>query len=76
MPNKNKNNKSALHLRNIISFRVSDQELNLLEQLRGDRNTKLSSVLRQLLKLVIDSQPAPTRRRTYSAERSLKSVTA
>ena len=76
MPNKNKNNKSALHLRNIISFRVSDQELDLLEQLRGDRSTKLSTVLRQLLKLVIDNQPAPSRRRRHRAEPNLKSVTA
>jgi len=76
MPNKNKNNKAAQHLRNIISFRVSDQELNLLEQLRGDRSTKLSTVLRQLLRLVIDNQPAPTRRRSYNAASSLKSVTA
>jgi hypothetical protein len=75
MPNKNKN-KTAQHLRNIISFRVSDRELDLLEQLRGDRSTKLSTVLRQLLKLVIDNQLAPTRRRRYSASRSLKSVTA
>ncbi|MGE3259196.1 MAG: hypothetical protein AB7J94_06080 [Geobacter sp.] len=75
MPNKDKT-KSAQHLRNIISFRVSDQELDLLERLRGDRSTKLSTVLRQLLKLVIDNQPAPSRRRSHSAERSLKSVTA
>jgi len=77
MPNKNKNKtKSAQHLRNIISFRVSDQELDLLERLRGDRSTKLSSVLRQLLKLVIDNQPTAARRRAYSANSSLKSVTA
>lgn len=64
--------KSAQHLRNIISFRVSDQELDMLKQLQGDRTTKLSTVLRQLLKLVIDNQPAPTQR----AVRSLKSLTA
>lgn len=64
--------KSAQHLRNIISFRVSDQELDMLKQLQGDRTTKLSTVLRQLLKLVIDNQPAPAQR----AARSLKSLTA
>jgi hypothetical protein len=75
MPNKNKT-KSAQHLRNIISFRVSDQELDLLERLRDDRSTKLSTVLRQLLKLVIDNQPKPARRRAYGANNSLKRVTA
>lgn len=77
MPNKNKSkSKAAQHLRNIISFRVSDQELDLLERLRGDRNTKLSTVLRQLLKLVIDNQPEPARQRSYRANSGLKSVHA
>ncbi|MGB4600088.1 MAG: hypothetical protein WBI04_08985 [Trichlorobacter sp.] len=50
MPNKTGNEQ---HLRNIVSFRVSDQELHMLERLRGDRSTRLSTVLRELLKLVI-----------------------
>lgn len=75
MPNKNKT-KSAQHLRNIVSFRVSDQELDLLERLRGDRSTKLSTVLRQLLKLMIGDQPTTTRRRTATGTRGLKGATA
>jgi len=75
MPHKSKT-KSAQHLRNIISFRVSDQELDLLERLRGDRSTKLSTVLRQLLKLVIGDQPTVRRRRTAAENPSLKGATA
>lgn len=59
------------HLRNIISFRVSDQELHMLERLRGDRRTKLSAVLRDLLKLVIGDQPADVRRRVATGSRGL-----
>ena len=69
MPNKTGNEQ---HLRNIVSFRVSDQELDMLERLRGDRSTKLSTVLRQLLKLVIGNQPSSARRRVAEVSRSLE----
>ncbi len=69
MPNKTG---SEQHLRNIVSFRVSDQELHMLERLRGDRSTRLSTVLRELLKLVIGNQPSSTRRRVAEVSRSLE----
>ena len=46
----------------------------MLERLRGDRSTRLSTVLRQLLKLVIGNQPASTRRRVTHDSRGLKSA--
>ncbi len=52
MPNRVSTEKQ---LKNIISFRVSDQELKILERMRGKRTTKLSSVLRQLVKQFCDS---------------------
>lgn len=52
MPNRVSTEKQ---LKNIISFRVSDQELQVLERLRGKRTTRLSSVLRQLVKQFCDS---------------------
>lgn len=52
MPNRVSTEKQ---LKNIISFRVSDQELQILERMRGKRTTKLSSVLRQLVKQFCDS---------------------
>ena len=52
MPNRVSTEKQ---LKNIISFRVSDQELQILERMRGKRTTKLSSVLRQLVKQLCDS---------------------
>lgn len=64
------------HLNNIISFRVNDEELDLLERLRGDRNTRLSCVLRDLLKQVLRNQPSTGRRRGSLASQSLSGLTA
>ena len=64
------------HLNNIISFRVNDQELDLLERLRGDRNTRLSCVLRDLLKQVLRDQQSTGRRRNALGSQSLTGLTA
>lgn len=64
------------HLNNIISFRVNDEELDLLERLRGDRNTRLSCVLRDLLKQVLRDQQSTGRRRDSLASQRLSGLTA
>lgn len=73
MPNKTR---TAHHLNNIISFRVNDEELDLLERLRGDSNTRLSCVLRDLLKKVLSDQPSTGRRRNSLGSQSLTGLTA
>lgn len=73
MPHKTKT-KATHHLRNIISFRVSDRELDLLERLRGNRKTKLSAVLRELLQQMLDRNTASNQRR--QASRNLRGVPA
>lgn len=42
-------------LRHIVSFRVSDQELEMLKRLGGTSTARLSDVLRQLVKQVCES---------------------
>lgn len=64
------------HLNNIISFRVNDEELDLLERLRGDRNTRLSCVLRDLLKQVLRDQQSTGRRRNALGSQGLTGLTA
>lgn len=44
-------------LRHIISFRVSDQELQILKRL-GGRTTRMSGVLRQIVKHLCESSSA------------------
>lgn len=41
-------------LRHIISFRVSDQELQMLKRLGGRRTDKISSILRALVKKICE----------------------
>jgi len=59
MPNRISTEKQ---LKNIISFRVSDQELQILERMRGKQSTGLSSVLRQLVKQLCDSHESAVNR--------------
>ena len=57
MPRKPEDGK---HLRHIISFRVSDQELQTLKKLAGQPAARISSVLRQLIKKLCEGAPDTT----------------
>lgn len=56
MPRKPEDGK---HLRHIISFRVSDEELQSLKRLAGQPAVRLSGVLRQLVKKLCEGAPDP-----------------
>lgn len=69
MPRKPEDGK---HLRHIISFRVSDQELQTLKKLAGQPAARISSVLRQLVKKLCEGGADSTGGELFTIRRTCR----